>query len=130
MLAIHLILLTVEEHYGEVPAVANIFCDNKGTICTFSKEHKRKRVPAAAKNTYCVSFGAYSANPNYFTAFHTLNPIKMTNYPFRCSRYRHSSTVTATRGLNGQLLRTQLTVTEGWNALPDEPAGTGHRQNS
>jgi hypothetical protein len=48
MLAIHLILLTVEEHYGAVPTAANIFCDNKGTILTFSKEHKR--VPTAATN--------------------------------------------------------------------------------
>jgi hypothetical protein len=41
MLAIHLVLLTMEEHYGEIPSAAKIFCDNKGTILTFSRRHKR-----------------------------------------------------------------------------------------
>jgi endonuclease/exonuclease/phosphatase family metal-dependent hydrolase len=48
MLAIHLLLLTIEEHYGEELSNANIFCDNKGTIHTFSKEYKR--VSNTAKN--------------------------------------------------------------------------------
>ena len=48
MLAIHLILLTLEEHYGVTLSNANIFCDNKGTILTFSRKYDR--VPGAAKN--------------------------------------------------------------------------------
>jgi len=30
-----------EEHYGETPTASNIFCDNNGTILTFSCQHKR-----------------------------------------------------------------------------------------
>jgi hypothetical protein len=64
---------------------------------------------------YCESFGAYSANPSCFTAFHTSNHIKMTTNTTRCSRSRYSrnSTVNVTRGPNERFI-TQLT--EGWNA--------------
>eukprot|EP00985_Skeletonema_marinoi_P026241 scaffold20202_cov139-Skeletonema_marinoi.AAC.1 len=48
MLALHLLLLTAEEYYQQSLTDANIFCDNKGTIQTFSKEHRR--IPAGAKN--------------------------------------------------------------------------------
>lgn len=41
MLAIHLVLATMEEHYGEIPTASQIYCDNKGTIQTFSRKHKR-----------------------------------------------------------------------------------------
>lgn len=48
MLAIHLLLLTAEEYYERPLTDARIFCDNRATILTFSKEHHR--VSAGAKN--------------------------------------------------------------------------------
>ena len=48
MLAIHIILLTVEEHFGESLSNANIFCDNLGTIHKFSTKYAR--VSSSAKN--------------------------------------------------------------------------------
>ena len=49
MLAIHIILLTLEEHCEGMEASSNLFCDNKGTIQTFSKNYQR--VPSNAKNS-------------------------------------------------------------------------------
>ncbi len=46
MLAIHVILLTVEEHFGESLSNANIFCDNLGTIHKYSTKYARVSPPA------------------------------------------------------------------------------------
>ncbi len=48
MLAIHLLLLAIEEHYATALRDARIFCDNKGSIQTFSKDYRR--VKSTARN--------------------------------------------------------------------------------
>lgn len=48
MLAIYILLLTAEEHY-EILSNANIFCDNLGTIHTFSAKYAR--VSSSAENS-------------------------------------------------------------------------------
>ncbi len=43
-----ILLITTEEHYGVTLSNANILCDNKGTIHTFSRQYDR--VPGSTKN--------------------------------------------------------------------------------
>jgi hypothetical protein len=47
MLAIHISLLTAEEHF-ELLSTANVCCDNLGTIHTFSRKYAR--ISSSAKN--------------------------------------------------------------------------------
>lgn len=47
MLAIHILLLTAEEHF-EIFSHANVCCDNLGTIHTFSRKYAR--ISSSAKN--------------------------------------------------------------------------------
>ena len=49
MLAIHLVLLAIEEQYGTKGRNSQVFCDNKGALFTFGKTHKR--VPAGMANS-------------------------------------------------------------------------------
>ncbi len=49
MLAIHLLLHAVEQFYQSAGEDNKIYCDNKGAIYTFSKQHKR--VSAGSKNS-------------------------------------------------------------------------------
>ena len=49
MLAIHLILFAVENFYGQNNLTTEIFCDNKGSVQTFSKQHKR--IPGGSTNS-------------------------------------------------------------------------------
>ncbi len=49
MLAIHLVLLAIEEQYSMQGSDSKIFCNNKGTLYTFGKMHNR--VPAEKNNS-------------------------------------------------------------------------------
>ncbi len=39
MLAIHLVLLVIKEQYGTEGLESQVYCDNKGALYTFGKQH-------------------------------------------------------------------------------------------
>ena len=105
MLAIHLLLLTAEEYYQRTLTDANIFCDNQGTIITFSKEHQR--VPSGARNSDIL--GVLRRIQASSKLAHKLKHVKAhqdDNLPLHMSSaWPHNSISAAIEELNGQFKR-------------------------
>ena len=54
MLAIHLVLLTIDEQYGIEGLESQVYCDNKGVLFTFVKSHKHVPAEKANSDILCI----------------------------------------------------------------------------